>query len=132
MASVAEQSRPIDDGDAAAALLRPHFDGLEHEEMRAVHLDYRLHPLGLTAARGEERLVLFLPLRQIIADALRLDAAALLVAHNHPGGDPTPSRADREATRLLAEIARPLGLRLVDHLIFGDDRHASLRELGLL
>ena len=52
--------------------------------------------------------------------------------HNHPSGDPTPSRADIEMTKAIVEVARPLGISVHDHLIVGKDRHASLKALKLI
>lgn len=73
-----------------------------------------------------------LPLRAIIAAALELGSRGLIVAHNHPDGDPRPSDADLEATRRLAETAGTLGIRLHDHLIFAGGQCRSFRQLGLL
>lgn len=73
-----------------------------------------------------------LPLRRVMADALRLEARAMILSHNHPGGDPTPSRADRALTAAVARVAAALGIRLHDHLIHGNGRHSSFRALGLL
>ena len=72
------------------------------------------------------------PLRTIIADALALESSGIVLAHNHPGGDPSPSRADINATRALADLAHPLGIRLHDHLIFARGDCRSLRALGLM
>jgi hypothetical protein len=52
--------------------------------------------------------------------------------HNHPSGDPTPSRADIDMTRAIVEVARPLGIAVHDHLIVGKDGHASLKALKLM
>ena len=73
-----------------------------------------------------------LPLRQIIERALRLGAAGMLVAHNHPSGDAQPSWDDIEATRELAAAAERLGIRLHDHLILAGEDLCSLRGLGLI
>jgi len=73
-----------------------------------------------------------LPMAAIFKAALNHGAAGLIVAHNHPSGDPTPSRADIAATRRLAETAANLGLVLHDHLIFAGGECRSFRELGLL
>ena len=72
------------------------------------------------------------PIRTIVADALALETSGLILAHNHPSGDPQPSAADLEATRRLLSVARPLGLRVHDHLVFAGRRCVSLREVGLL
>ena len=55
-----------------------------------------------------------------------------LLLHNHPSGDPTPSRADIDMTRAIVEVARPLGIAVHDHLIVGKDGHASLKALKLM
>jgi DNA repair protein RadC len=52
--------------------------------------------------------------------------------HNHPGGDPTPSRADIEMTRMIVEVAKPLGISVHDHIIVGKEGHASLKGLKLI
>ena len=70
--------------------------------------------------------------REVVKRALELGASALILVHNHPSGDPTPSKADIAVTQEIKKAAAPLGLSLHDHLIIGRNRHASLRELGLL
>jgi DNA repair protein RadC len=54
------------------------------------------------------------------------------IVHNHPSGDPTPSRADIEMTRQIAEVAKPLGVAVHDHIIVGRNGHASLKGMGLM
>ncbi len=70
--------------------------------------------------------------REVIRRAIDFGSAALILVHNHPSGDPTPSRADIDLTRRIADAARPLGITLHDHLIVGASGHSSLRTLGLL
>jgi DNA repair protein RadC len=70
--------------------------------------------------------------REVVKRALELGASALILVHNHPSGDPTPSKADIAVTRDIVAAARPLGVSVHDHLIIGRGRHASLRDLGLL
>lgn len=70
--------------------------------------------------------------REVAKRALELGAAALIVVHNHPSGDPTPSKADIAITREIAAALGPLEIALHDHLILGRDKHASFRTLGLL
>ncbi|MFD1331322.1 DNA repair protein RadC [Methylopila musalis] len=69
--------------------------------------------------------------REVVRRALELGATALILVHNHPSGDPTPSRADIDMTRTIADIAKPLGIALHDHVIVGRDGHASFRALKL-
>lgn len=70
--------------------------------------------------------------REVVKRALELSATAIILVHNHPSGDPTPSRADIEMTKLIIDIARPLGITVHDHIIIGKDGHASLKGLKLI
>lgn len=70
--------------------------------------------------------------REVIARALELHASALILVHNHPSGDPTPSRGDIEMTREIAEAGRKLGVTVHDHLVIGRSGHASFKSLGLI
>ncbi len=70
--------------------------------------------------------------REVVKRALELGASALILVHNHPSGDPTPSRADIEMTRAVFEAAKSLGIELHDHLVIGRHGHASLKGLGHL
>ncbi|MDJ1159475.1 DNA repair protein RadC [Chelatococcus sp. SYSU_G07232] len=70
--------------------------------------------------------------REVVKRALELSATALILVHNHPSGDPTPSSADIRMTREIAEIAKPLGIELHDHIVVGRQGHASFRGLRLL
>jgi DNA repair protein RadC len=64
--------------------------------------------------------------------ALELSAFALILVHNHPSGDPTPSSADIKMTRDIVDIAKPLGIAVHDHIIVGREGHASLKGLRLI
>ncbi len=70
--------------------------------------------------------------REVAKRALELNASALIVVHNHPSGDPTPSQADIAMTRELQNAAKAIGVTLHDHLVIGRAGHASFRSLGLL
>jgi DNA repair protein RadC len=69
--------------------------------------------------------------REVMRRALELSAAALILAHNHPSGDPTPSRADIEMTKQIVEVATKLGVAVHDHIILGRDGHLSMKSAGL-
>ena len=69
--------------------------------------------------------------REVIKRTLELSATALILVHNHPSGDPAPSSADVQMTRQIADIARPLGITVHDHIIIGKSRHTSLRGMKL-
>ncbi len=70
--------------------------------------------------------------REVVKRALELGASAIILVHNHPSGDPTPSRADVDMTKRIEDAAKPLGVMVHDHLVIGKGNHASLRQLGLL
>jgi DNA repair protein RadC len=68
--------------------------------------------------------------REVFKEAIKRSAASVICAHNHPSGDPTPSREDIEVTKRLAESGRIIGIELLDHLIIGDHTFISLKEKG--
>jgi DNA repair protein RadC len=70
--------------------------------------------------------------REVIKRALELSATAILLVHNHPSGDPTPSQADIQMTKAIIDIAAPLGISVHDHIIVGKSGHASLKGLRLI
>lgn len=70
--------------------------------------------------------------REVIRRAIDLGSAALILVHNHPSGDPSPSRADIEITRSIAEAGKRLGIQVHDHVIIGTQGHSSLRGQGLI
>jgi len=104
----------------------------EREEFHVLFLDKRNRLIG------DERLqagtVDHTPVypREVVKRALELSATALILVHNHPSGDPTPSRADIEMTKAIIEVAKPLGIAVHDHIIVGKDGHASLKGLGMI
>jgi len=70
--------------------------------------------------------------REVIKRALELSATAVILVHNHPSGDPTPSSADIQMTKAIVDIAAPLGISVHDHIIVGKGGHASLKALKLI
>lgn len=71
-------------------------------------------------------------IREVVKRALELSASAIILVHNHPSGDPTPSRADIDMTRQIVDAAKPLGISVHDHIIVGRQGHASLKGLRLM
>ena len=70
--------------------------------------------------------------REVIKRALELSATALILVHNHPSGDPSPSQADIQMTKAIVDIATPLGISVHDHIIVGKNGHASLKGMRLI
>jgi DNA repair protein RadC len=116
----------------AVPLLAPFFADGRVERVVVMHLTGAREVIGLTLEQTGGHGEVALPVGGILASALRLGAAAVIVAHNHPSGDPEPSLPDKEATRGLADAMRPLGLRLTDHIVFARGGCRSFAALGLL
>ena len=70
--------------------------------------------------------------REVVKRALELSATAIIIVHNHPSGDPTPSSADIHMTKAIVDIAKPLGISVHDHIIVGKEGHASFKGLKLI
>jgi DNA repair protein RadC len=102
------------------------------EQFRVLFLDPKNRLIADEAqARGTVNHTPVYP-REVVKRALELHATALILVHNHPSGDPTPSRADIEMTREIAQAAAVLSITLHDHLIVGNGRFLSFRQEGLL
>jgi len=118
--------------DLAATLMRPGLAGLSVEELHALYLDRGLRPLALRVlTRGSDGLTVVDP-RQVYRPAVALGAVHVVLAHNHPSGDPTPSAMDREVTRRVHRAGQVLGITLVDHLVIVVDAWRSLAQEGVL
>jgi DNA repair protein RadC len=125
------QVQRLTDASAAAALFAPLADEAT-EVVAFAYLDADRRLLGMRHVRSASTTRLDLRVRAVAADAIAFDAVAVVMAHNHPSGDPTPSSADKEATRLLARGLAALEVRLVDHLVVATGGITSFRALGLL
>jgi DNA repair protein RadC len=104
----------------------------EREEFRVLYLDKRNALLGdEVQGRGTVDHTPVYP-REVMRRALELGATAILLVHNHPSGDPTPSQADIRMTREIVSLAKGLGVEVHDHIIVGRNGHASLRGMALM
>jgi len=102
------------------------------EQLRVLFLDRRNRLIA--DERQQRGTVDHTPLypREVVKRALELGATAIILVHNHPSGDPTPSRADIEMTNEVRDAAGRLGIALHDHLVIGRETHASFKSMGLL
>jgi DNA repair protein RadC len=138
--------------EAAARMLRAEIEGKPVISNWQALVDYCTARIGFAAA--EEFHLLFLdrknaliaderqqqgtvdhtPVypREVVKRALELNASAIIMVHNHPSGDVTPSRADIEMTKQVREATKAVGIALHDHLVIGRGKHASLKSLGLI
>lgn len=128
----APESGVVDSAEAAARLARRHLAGKRKEHFILLLLDTR-HRLIRAAeiSVGTLDMSIVHP-RETFREAITAGAAAILLAHNHPSGDPTPSAEDLELTRRLMEAGRLLGIPVLDHLIVGSRQTLSLRQGGFL
>jgi len=111
--------------------LAPRLSDLEYEQFHVVLLNAKNHVLEIAPiSQGTLTASLVHP-REIFKQAIRRSAHAIILAHNHPSGDPTPSREDREVTVRLIAAGRLLGIEVLDHLVIGRGRYTSFRERGL-
>jgi DNA repair protein RadC len=104
----------------------------EREQFRLLFLDKRNALIAdeLQGAGTVDHTPVYV--REVLRRALDLSATALILVHNHPSGDPTPSAADVRMTREIAEAGKPLGILVHDHIIVGRDGHASLKGMKLI
>ncbi len=127
-----EQRTEVSSPEDAATLLVPAFAGADRERCVSALLDtkHRLLCVALVSVGSIDHT--FMAPREIFRDALLANAAAIVVAHNHPSGDPEPSRDDAAVTRRLARAGDLVGVRLLDHLVIGAGRWISLARRGVL
>ncbi len=104
-------------------------DGDQLENFWVLPLDARRHPLSepVRVARGQANTSYVMP-RDVFREAIKWDAHCVMVAHNHPGGDPTPSEGDMETTRQLMAMSKDLGIPLLDHLVISNSGYTSIRH----
>jgi len=117
--------------DLAERLL-PAMGHLEREELRSVLLNTKNTVTGMVTVYAGNLAGSSVRVGEVFREAVRRQAAAMVVVHNHPSGDPSPSAEDLRITRELAEAGRLLDIELLDHLVIGHGRWVSLRSLGAL
>jgi DNA repair protein RadC len=117
-------------GDVAN-LLMLEMGNLEQENLRVLLLDTKNRVLGSPTIYVGNVNSSIIRVAEIFREAVRLNATALILAHNHPSGDPTPSPEDVQVTRCVVEAGTLLGVEVLDHLVIGHQRFVSLKERGL-
>jgi DNA repair protein RadC len=120
--------RPLTSPEAAAEFFAPLFEGMEREHVIVAALTRKHRPIGVeTVYRGTVAGCSVRP-AELVTFPIRVGAAALIVAHNHPSGDPTPSADDLRTTRDLVAAGRLLQIDVLDHLVVGDPGWVSIAE----
>ncbi|MDI6710547.1 MAG: DNA repair protein RadC [Thermoanaerobacterales bacterium] len=133
LAASRQAARPVvRTPDDAAAVVMEEFRHLDREHFAALVLNTKNQVLAVErVAVGTLNTTTVHP-REVFKCAVRRSAAALILVHNHPSGDPTPSRQDLELTKRLAAAGDVMGISILDHLIIGDNRYTSLKAEGHL
>ena len=115
----------------AANLLMPEMELLEQEQLRTVLLDTRHRVLASPTVYVGNVNTSVIRVGELFREAVRLNCTALIVVHNHPSGDPTPSPEDVRVTKQIIEAGKLLDIEVLDHLVIGRQRYVSLKERGL-
>jgi DNA repair protein RadC len=115
----------------AANLLMGEMSMLEQETLRVVLLDTRNRVLATPVIYQGNLNTSVIRVSELFREAIRRNAAALIVAHNHPSGDPTPSPEDVAVTRNIISAGQLLDIEVLDHIVIGQQRFTSLKERGL-
>jgi DNA repair protein RadC len=111
---------------------RHHFAGLDREHFLAIILDGRNHMIGFNLISIGTLTTALVHPREVFKAAILANAAAIILVHNHPSGDPNPSAEDRALTTRLKEAGELIGIRVLDHVVIADGRYVSLAEQGLV
>ena len=126
------EERPIINSPAdAAALVAYEMSGLEQEHLRVFLLDTRNHVLDIVEVYKGSVNSSQVHVGELFKPAIRRNASAIIVAHNHPSGDPTPSPDDVAVTRAIVQAGKLLGVDVLDHVVIGQGRWVSMKERGL-
>ncbi len=114
-----------------ANLLLPRLRHLEQEELHVILLDTRNQVIGVQAIYKGSLNSSLIRIGEIFRPAIEAPAAAMIIGHNHPSGDPSPSPEDISVTRKIVAAGKLLDITVLDHLVIGNGRYASLKEKGL-
>lgn len=130
----ARERRPsISTPEDVVSLCGPQLRGLDREHFWTLALNTKNRLLRIIEVSVGSLSASIVHPRELFKDAIRVSAASIVVVHNHPSGDPTPSGADIQLTRRLVKAGDVLGVEVLDHVVIGEGgQHASLRDLGLM
>jgi len=133
--SVSSELDSVNTPEEAASIVRDlfDFDHLDREQFVALALNTKNRVIGAWAVSVGSLNASIVHPRELFKQCVKVSAASVVVMHNHPSGDPTPSGADIQLTRRLVKAGDVLGIEVLDHVVIGDGgAHASLRDLGLM
>ena len=123
--------RAVRSPEDVAALLAPEMEMLTQEQLRVVLLDTRNRVLDVVLVYQGNVNSTIVRMAEVFREAIVVCAPNIVLVHNHPSGDPSPSSEDTELTKQAIEAGQLLGIEVLDHIVIGDHRFASLKQLGL-
>ena len=130
--SLLYRPRKIHGPKDAYELVRNTLEDADRETFMVIYLNTKNEPTAIhTVSVGTLNSSLVHP-REVFKAALMVNTSSLILAHNHPSGDPEPSREDIDITRRLVEAGNILGIQILDHLVVGNGRYRSLKDAGML
>ncbi len=130
-AEVGRAGTPVRSPSDVGNLLIKEMRRLDKEQFRVVLLNTKNRMVGVELVSVGSLNESIVHPREIFKPAVRKSAAAVILAHNHPSGDPSPSPEDVDVTRRLIEAGRILGIEVLDHIVVGEERFVSMREAGV-
>jgi len=125
------ESKTINSPAEAAELVQYEMSGLEQEHLRVIMLDSRNHVLGIAEVYKGSVNSSQVHIGEVFKPAISRNAPAIIVIHNHPSGDPTPSPDDVAVTRAILQAGKLLDIDVLDHMVIGQGRWVSMKERGL-
>lgn len=131
-ARASRQAETISTPEDVAALIKPLVVGRDREIFWCACLDTKNRVRKVVEVSVGSLAASIVHPRELFKEAVMVSAASVVVCHNHPSGDPTPSGADIQLTRRIVKAGDVLGIEVLDHVVIGGDEHASLRDLGLM
>ena len=127
--------KSLNNPDDAAKLFKEYYEenfDMDKEHFSVIMVDTKNKMIGINlVSMGTISQTITHP-REVFRPAVMASANSIFLCHNHPSGDPTPSKEDINTTKRLKEAGKILGIELLDHIILGDNRHESLLEKGMI
>ena len=130
--SMLVENKQISSPDDVFRIVNKYLDGADREHLVLLTLDTKNKITSInTVSIGSINTSIVHP-REVFKTAILSNASSVILSHNHPSGDVTPSKEDVDITKRIKECGRILGIELLDHVIIGDDKYSSLKEKGIV
>lgn len=130
--SMLVENKQISSPEDVFRIVNQYLDGVDREHLVLLTLDTKNKVTSInTVSIGSINTSIVHP-REVFKTAILSNASSVILSHNHPSGDVTPSKEDVDITKRIKECGRILGIELLDHVIIGDDKYSSLKEKGII